>query len=225
MCRRRRRLWAKNCELAGLVTLRVRSFAQSLRVNSDSGAHSGDACCGGSRFGTNFGSLGGLWYLQIWDKLLQSQPAVFIPVQCEQTVSSFALEALDALHASINLLCQKIWTSLGSLSGRLSYLCSADRWSASVLVRQRARTTYQQIWDELLRSQSGVFKPVQCMQMVSSSALDTTSAFGSVTCRQIWDQFWQSQRATAHTCAARADGPLVCFGKSADGQCDLPADF
>ena len=159
---------------------------------SDGGAHSGDACCGGSRFGTNFGSLSGLWYLQIWDKLLQSQPAVFIPVQCEQTVSSFALEALDALHASINLLCQKIWTSLGSLSGRLSYLCSADRWSASVLVRQRARTMYQQIWDELL---SGLFKPVQCVQMVSSSALDTTSAFGSVTCRQIWDQFWQSQRA------------------------------
>ena len=31
-------------------------------------------------------------------------------------------------------------------------------------------------------------------QMVSSSALEIT-IMGSVTCQQIWDQFWQSQRA------------------------------
>ena len=44
------------------------------------------------------------------------------------------------------------------------------------------------------QSQRAILILVQCGQMVSSSALDS-SCMGGVTCQQIWDQFWQSQRA------------------------------
>ena len=46
----------------------------------------------------------------------------------------------------------------------------------------------------VLAVSGAIFILVQCGQMVSSSALDVM-VIGRVTCQQIWDQFWQSQRA------------------------------
>ena len=44
-------------------------------------------------------------------------------------------------------------------------------------------------------------------------------------CRRIWEQLWQSQQASRHTCAVRSDGQLVCFGLSDFGQRDVPTDL
>ena len=49
----------------------------------------------------------------------------------------------------------------------------------------------------------------------------------AVTCQQVWDQFWQSQRAIIIRvqCGPPAGGGVVCLGDSEYGQCDVPADL
>ena len=63
-----------------------------------------------------------------------------------------------------------------------------------------------------------MFIPAQCGQMVSSFALgqcDVPADLGPVLA---------VSAGSFHTCAVRADSQIVCFGRNADGQCDVPAD-
>ena len=75
--------------------------------------------------------LGNATCQNVWDQFWQSQRACVILVQRKQMVSSPALETTNMGNAT----CQQ--TSFGSLSGLVSYLCSAGRWSARLLCRQR----------------------------------------------------------------------------------------
>ncbi|OLP98778.1 hypothetical protein AK812_SmicGene18748 [Symbiodinium microadriaticum] len=122
----------------------------------------------------------------------QSQSAVIILVQCDQMVSSPALDTT----CMISVTCQQIWDQFRQLQRALVTLVQCGQMVSSSALDSAflGSVTSHQIWDQFWHSQQAVIILVQCGQMASSSALDTTG-MGSVTSQQIWDQFRQLQRA------------------------------